>query len=148
MFQFFRYGICGGIATATDGLVFFLAAWLLFPALTGQDQLVQFFGLTINPASEESRAFNFILANSLAFILSNFVAYILNTLFVFESKKERRNKEITSFYLLSTIVAALSIGLSIFMMKFLFLSTSIAYCIKVIFSVMVNFVARKKYVFA
>lgn len=147
MLQFLRYGVCGGIATVADGFVFFLAAWLLFPALTGQDQLVQFFGITINNASEESRAMNFMLANTLAFILSNFVAYVLNTLFVFKSKKERRNKEITSFYLLSTIVACLSIGLSMVMMKFLFLSTSLAYCIKVIFSVMVNFVARKKYVF-
>lgn len=147
MLQFLRYGVCGGIATATDGLVFFLAAWLIFPALSGQDQLVQILGLTISPASEESRALNFMLANTLAFILSNFVAYVLNTLFVFQSKKERRNKEITAFYILSTLVAFLSIGLSMVMMKFLFLSTTLAYCIKVIFSVLVNFVARKKYVF-
>lgn len=147
MLQFLRYGLCGGVATVADGLVFFLAAWLLFPALTGQDQLVQILGITIDQTTEESRSINFMLANTLAFILSNFIAYILNTLFVFESKKECRNKEITSFYLLSSLVAFLSIGLSMFMMKFLFLSTTLAYCIKVSFSVMVNFFARKKYVF-
>lgn len=147
MLQFLRYGICGGIATVADGIVFFLAAWLIFPALTGQDYLVQLLGITVNYAGDETRAINFMLANTLAFILSNFVAYLLNTLFVFTSTKERRNKEILYFYILSTLVAFLSIGLSMVMMKFLFISTTLAYSIKVVFSVMVNFIARKKYVF-
>jgi putative flippase GtrA len=35
--QFLKYGICGGLATLVDMTVFFLLAWLVFPALTESD---------------------------------------------------------------------------------------------------------------
>lgn len=145
--QIFKYVVSGGFATCIDMIIFFLVAWLVFPALTEHDFVVRFFNLHVPVIQEHSRAINFCIANLIAFVFSNFTAYILNVFFVFEAGKHNRKKEVFLFYSISTLVSLGSVGLGMFLIKFLYLSTTISYMSKVLTSVIVNYTARKTFVF-
>ena len=147
LFQIIKYVFCGGISTIIDMTVFFAVAWCIFPALTEQDCIVQFFHLHVVVPEENTRIVNFCIANIIAFGFSNGTAYILNALFVFKKGHHRRKKQILLFYLLSTIVALCSIGLGMFLIKILYLSTTLSYLTKVLSSVAINYSARKAFVF-
>lgn len=143
-----KYLFSGGVATATDMLLFFLCAWLVFPALSSSDFLVQLLHLRVQPVSENLRAEHFFWANSLAFIFSNFVAYQLNALFVFQGGRHSRLREILLFYLISTAVALLSIGLGTLLLNVFAFTSTIAYLVKVLLSVSINYFARQRLVFS
>ena len=72
--QFLKYGICGGIATGVDMLVFFILAWFAFPALAQDDILVKLFNLSPEPISEAIRGRNFVIDSILCFLVSNMTA--------------------------------------------------------------------------
>ena len=48
--QFIKYGVCGGAATAVDMAIFFLFAWLVFPALRESDPFAKL--LYLAPTTE------------------------------------------------------------------------------------------------
>ncbi len=54
--QFVKYGLAGGLATATHVLTFFLVGFLLFPCVTPEDPLVKLFGLHAPDVVDELRA--------------------------------------------------------------------------------------------
>jgi putative flippase GtrA len=145
--QFIKYAVCGGLAMATDILVFFLVAWLLFPALTTDDVLVRLFHLKVVDVPEYLRMINFCLSNGVAFLLSNLVAYILNVLFVFERGRHDRKKEVVLFYVVSAISVGLGVGIGALLIHGFGLSTTFSYVAKAISTVLINFVARKYIIF-
>lgn len=145
--QFFKYVLCGLTALAIDMVVFFLIAWLFLPALTQNDALVQFFGITTTSIAENVRTVNFCMGNILAFVISNFVAYILNILFVFKAGKHKRYKEIFLFYLSAAMSVAIGVITGMFLINTLMLSTTFAYMVKAVISIVINFAFRKIYVF-
>jgi putative flippase GtrA len=145
--QFLKYSFCGGLAMATDMLVFFLVAWLLFPALTENDVLVRLFHLNVVEVPKYLRTINFCLANGIAFLVSNLVAYILNVLFVFEAGKHSRRKEIGLFYLVSAISVGIGVGLGALLIQGFGLSTTFSYVAKAISTTLINFAARKFIIF-
>ena len=125
--QFLKYVACGGTAMAVDMVIFFLVAWLLFPALTENDILVRLFNLDIVAIPEYLRTINFCLANVIAFALSNLTAYILNVLFVFKAGKHSRRKEVGLFYLVSAISVGLGVGVGVLLIQGFGLSTTFSY---------------------
>ncbi len=52
--QFLKYGIAGGLSTATHITTFFLCGWFFLPCLTQEDITVKLLGLTA-PALSEAR---------------------------------------------------------------------------------------------
>lgn len=145
--QFFKYSVCGGTAMAVDMIVFFLVAWLLFPALTENDVLVRLFKLDIVVVPTYLRTINFCLANGIAFMLSNLTAYILNVLFVFKAGKHRRRKEVGLFYLVSAISVGIGVGFGAVLIQGFGLSTSFSYVAKAISTTLINYAARKYIIF-
>ena len=145
--QFLKYSFCGGVAMVTDMLVFFLVAWLLFPALTENDMLVRLFHLEVVAVPEYLRTINFCLANGIAFFASNLVAYILNVLFVFEAGKHSRRKEMALFFLVSAISVGIGVGVGVVLIRCFDLSTTFSYVAKVISTMLINFAARKFIIF-
>ena len=145
--QFFKYAFCGGVAFAVDIIVFFLVAWFLFPALTESDALVKLFGLHVDAVPEQVRSVNFIIGSVIAFIASNMTAYILNVLFVFKSGKHSRLKELGLFYLISGISVGIGIAVGVILIGGFGLSTTFSYVAKAISTMLINYAARKFFIF-
>ena len=145
--QFLKYFMCGGAAMAVDMFVFFLVAWLLFPALTENDIPVRLFNLDIVVVPEYLRTINFCLANVIAFMLSNLTAYILNVLFVFKAGKHSRRKEVGLFYLVSAVSVGMGVGVGVVLIQGFGLSTTFSYAAKAVSAMLINYAARKFFIF-
>ena len=145
--QFIKYSLCGGTAMAVDMISFFLVAWLLFPALTENDILVRMFNIDVEPMPDFVRTLNFCIANAIAFMISNLTAYILNILFVFKAGRHNRWKEVGLFYLVSAISVGIGVGIGAALIAAFSMSTTVSYIAKAISTTLINFLARKYFVF-
>ena len=145
--QFLKYSLCGWVAMATDMIVFFLVAWLIFPALKESDELVRLFNLQIEAIPKHTRILNFCLGNGIAFLASNFVAYVLNVRFVFKAGRHSQRKEVALFYLVSAISVGIGTGVGALLISAFGLSTTFSYVAKAISTTLINFVARKFIIF-
>ena len=146
-FQFLKYSMCGGIAFATDMVVFFLVAWLFFPALTENDLFARLFNIQVESIPENIRTINFCIGNVIAFMVSNLTAYVLNVLFVFKAGKHSRWKELGLFYLVSGVSVGIGVAIGAVLIQVFGLSTSSSYIAKAISTTLINYAARKFIIF-
>lgn len=146
-FQFLKYSMCGGIAFAADMIVFFLAAWLFFPALTDTDWLVRLFNIQVESIPEHVRTLNFCIGNVIAFMVSNLTAYVLNVLFVFKAGRHSRWKEVGLFYLVSGVSVGIGVAVGATLIQTFGLSTSSSYIAKAVSTTLINYAARKFIIF-
>ena len=152
MIQFLKYGFVGGAATGVDMFVFFLAAWFLFPALTQDDLFVRLLGLfgisvpivEIEPSVRANRQ---LLCNLVAFGFSNTFCYVINALWVFKPGRHSRSKEFMLFLTASAISSGSGILIADVLVRWFAMQTSVSYIAKIVASVMINYIARKKIVF-
>ncbi len=108
--QVAKYVVCGGIAVGVDALAFYLLAWLVFPCLQPGDpvaRLLALAGFPVREVSAETLLRNYWIIKSICFFLSNGVVYLLNILYVFESGRHHRIKEVLLFF---TVSAAIFLG--------------------------------------
>ncbi len=145
--QFIKYALAGGVATATDMIIFFLFAFTIFPALTDAELLVQLFNVQVPEIAETVRERNFIINSAIAFVFANMVAYIINVLWVFEPGRHKRHIELFLFYAVSTSSVFIGTFLGWAMIRFFGATTEVSYLGKVIAAVLINFVCRKYIVF-
>lgn len=148
--QFIKYGMCGGAATVVDVTVFFLLAWLVFPALTSSDpftKLLNFLNLDIRIVSESVRLRNYWIDKSVCFIFSNFAAYILNVMFVFKAGKHKRHHELLLFYAVSTISFIFGTTAGDLLIRFGGLDTTYSYVTAAISALLINYAGRKFFIF-
>ncbi|MBR0055717.1 MAG: GtrA family protein [Kiritimatiellae bacterium] len=152
MLQFVKYAIVGGIATGVNIVGFFVAGWLLFPCLTGDDILVRLLsrlrpGITPPPAPEGRRAANAVKCNVLAFVLSNAVCYILNRLFVFTPGQHSIIVEALLFFAVSAVSMTAGTTCQTLLISRLKMQTTLAFSANLFFSLAFNFVMRKFVIF-
>ncbi|WP_168433229.1 GtrA family protein [Pontiella sulfatireligans] len=145
--QFLKYVFCGGCAFAADVVTFFIVAWLFFPALTEDDVFVRIFGLQVAPVDEHLRVVNFRICTGIAFLVSNMTAYVLNVRFVFKAGKHSRWKELGLFYLVSGISIVIGMEAGAMMIGVFGLSTSFSYMAKAVSATLINYAARKFFIF-
>lgn len=148
--QFIKYGLCGGAATVVDMTVFFLFAWLVFPALTESDpftKLLNFLNLDIRIVSESVRLRNYWIDKVVCFMFSNFVAYILNVLFVFKAGKHKRHHELMLFYAVSTISFIFGTVAGDLLIRFGGFDTTYSYVAAMISALLINYAGRKFFIF-
>lgn len=145
--QFVKYALCGGVALAVDMVVFYFAAWRLFPALRADDPLVRRLGWTVPPVAEEFRARRFVYATLVAFFFSNLTAYGLNVLWVFEPGRHAWWVELGLFYAVSGFSIALGAALGWLTIRKLHWSTTASYAGKLLAALLVNFAGRKFVIF-
>lgn len=146
-FQFVKYSISGGIAFTTDMVVFFIVAWLFFPALTENDLFVRIFNIQVEAIPENVRTINFCIGNLIAFMVSNLTAYVLNILFVFKAGKHSRWKELGLFYLVSAASVGIGVAVGAVLIQTFGLSTSSSYIAKAVSTTLINYAARKFIIF-
>ena len=145
--QFFKYGVCGGLATGVDMVAFFLLAYFAFPALAQDDIFVKLLNLSPEPITEALRARNFVIDSILCFLVSNMTAYILNVLFVFKSGKHKRHHELMLFYAVSVVSLILATLAGWVLISVFGLGTTWSYVAKMVFAVMINYAGRKFFIF-
>ena len=148
--QFIKYGVCGGAATAVDMAIFFLFAWLVFPALTASDPFAKLLGilhLDIRAISESVRLRNYWIDKAIAFLFSNFTAYILNVLFVFKAGKHKRHHELMLFYALSLTAFFIGTYAGALLIKGFGLDTTYSYIAAMISALLINYAGRKFFIF-
>lgn len=150
LLQFIKYGMCGGIATVVDMAVFFLFAWLVFPALTESDpfaKLLDIFDWDIRMVSETVHLRNYWIDKVVCFIFSNLTAYVLNVLFVFKAGKHKRHHELMLFYAVSTVAFFLGTIAGDLLIRFCGFETTYSYGAAMVASVLVNYAGRKLFIF-
>lgn len=148
--QFIKYGMCGGAATAVDMTVFFLFAWLAFPALTESDpftKLLGFLNFDIRTVSESVRLRNYWIDKGICFLFSNFTAYILNVLFVFKAGKHKRHHELMLFYAVSLVSFFIGTFVGAWLIKGFGLDTTYSYIAAMISALLINYAGRKFFIF-
>jgi len=148
--QFIKYGMCGGAATVVDVTVFFLLAWLIFPALTASDpfaKLLGVFHLDIHSVSESLRLRNYWIDKGIGFIFSNFTAYVLNVMFVFKAGKHKRYHELMLFYAVSLISFLIGTTAGDLLIRFGGLDTTYSYVAAAISALLINYAGRKFFIF-
>lgn len=146
--QFFKYAIGGGVATSVDIVLFYLFAWKIIPALRADDPIVSRLGLQVRPVTEEQRSFRFALITAIAFLFSNFTAYVINIYWVFTPDPAKSKLvELAQFYAVSGASIFIGTFIGWVMIKMFHLSTTSSYVSKLIAALMINFVARKFFIF-
>ncbi|MDF7808348.1 GtrA family protein [Pontiellaceae bacterium B12219] len=147
--QFVKYVFCGGISVFVDQAVFYLLAWLAFPALRLSDpvaRLIVSLGFSVQDVSFEQLKVNYWIIKVFCFIISNSVVYLLNVLFVFRGGRHKRPVEVAMFF-----------GFSLFQFFYIWLGSLLidrfgwevtyANLSMLVLGIATNYVARKKIVF-
>lgn len=145
--QFIKYAAAGGIATGVHILVFFLAGWFLFPCLTQDDLMVKLFGLTAPDAGTANRALNASLCSTLGFLFSNAVCYLLNRLFVFTPGRHKWYVEILLFYAASGASLVFGTLIQTTLIQYFGIQTTLAFASNIFTALLINYAARKFFVF-
>jgi len=147
LIQFVKYGIGGALATLVHMAFFYLLALKLLPALNPDDLIANLLNLSRTPASNALRARNYMIDYTIAFLVSNLVAYVINIYWVFHRGRHHWLLEIAYFYGVSGISAVVGTLLTGSMIHGFGISTTLAFGINVIVSLLINFVVRKTFVF-
>ncbi len=145
--QFIKYGIGGALATLVHMALFYLLALKLLPALKQDDLIANLLHLSRTPASDALRARNYMIDYTVAFLFSNMVAYVINIYWVFHRGRHHWLLEIAYFYAVSGVSAIIGTLLTGSMIHQWGVSTSLAFGVNVIVSLLINFVVRKSFVF-
>jgi putative flippase GtrA len=145
--QFIRYGISGCIATATHILIFHLVAWKVFFALQADDWLVRLLSLPTHELDDTTRSRNSMIANGIAFVISNLVAYLINIYWVFVPGRHYWILEMAMFYLASSAALVIGTALMGFLIRRCGTLTTYAFGSNIFASLMINYAARKFFIF-
>ena len=145
--QFVKYGLAGGLATATHVLTFFLVGFLLFPCVTPEDPLVKLFRLHAPDVVDELRARYAIYSNVVAFFVSNTVCYLANRWFVFKPGRHHVVIEFLLFLAVSAVSMAVGTTLMGVLIQRFGMQTTYAFGANILSSLAINYVMRKFFVF-
>ena len=140
LIQFGVYGLCGGLATAVFvGLTVYLSYHVL-PAMDGM--IVD--GALI---TDQLRARNLLINNTIAFSVANVVAYGTNILFVFQTGRHHPVMEFLYFTAGSTVSFLISQFAGPWLVHEYGLPTGVAIITNIVASIFLNFAVRKFFVF-
>jgi putative flippase GtrA len=145
--QFVKYGIGGAFATLVHMALFYLLALKMLPALSPNDVIAHLLRLSPDPVSDGLRARNYMFDYTVAFLFSNLVAYVINIYWVFHRGRHHWVLEIAYFYGVSGISALVGTLLTGYLIHSFGVSTTFAFGVNVVISLLINFVVRKFFVF-
>jgi putative flippase GtrA len=140
LIQFGVYGLCGGLATVVFvGLTVYLS-YHVFPAM---DRMI----VDGAPITDQLRARNLLINNTIAFAVANVVAYGSNILFVFQTGRHHPVMEFLYFTAGSTVSFLISQFAGPWLVHAYGLPTAVAIMTNIAASVFLNFAIRKLFVF-
>lgn len=140
LIQFFAYSVCGGLATIVFmGLVVFLS-YKVFPAM---DNMI----VDGKPITDDLRARDLLINNTIAFLAANVVAYVTNVLFVFKTGRHHPVMEFVYFTAGSSVSFVISQFAGPWLVHTYGLPTWVAIITNLVAAILLNFVIRKFFVF-
>ena len=150
--QFVKYGVIGVAATAVQFVVFYLLAATCLRCLTPDDKAVKLLGLpsVVFSGGEPwyaARWFLAAVATAAGFTLANVFCWLMNRAFVFRPGKFRWYVEFGMFFGVAAIATAIALVVQSVLIKFMGVTTSAAVVIEVAVSFLLNFFARKFFIF-
>lgn len=145
--QFIKYAIAGGMATIVHVAVFYSLALKFIPALTPNDPISRLVTIPPHGLTDAARGWNAALDNFIAFMISNTVVYLINTVWVFESGRYSRRKEVSLFFAVSGFSVFIGTGLQTFLIGKIGLDTSYAFFINAGVCLLINYAVRKFFIF-
>lgn len=145
--QFVKYSVAGTIATTVNIGLFYLCALKLLPALNQHDIIAALWHVQVIPVSDVVRARNSFIDNAVAFLFSNLTAYLINIAWVFDSGRHHRVLEILYFYAVSGASMVIGSALMVFLIGRLGVTTTAAFGVSVVVSLVINYVMRKRVIF-
>ena len=151
LWQIFKYGVVGILATVINLVVAEICAAHVWPCLTANDLLVQWGVFDLTDATfvitDSTRAVRAVYCNFAGFFVANLVCWFLNRLFVFTPGRHRWFVEYALFLAGSGFAIACGSAAIWALVKFNGMQTTWSFIINVVVSVAVNFVVRKFFVF-
>ncbi len=148
--QVAKYVVCGGIAVGVDALAFYLLAWLAFPCLQPADpaaRILTLLGFAVREVSAEVLIRNYWIIKVICFFLSNGVVYVLNVLYVFESGRHHRGKEVSLFFAVSALIFISGTSLGAVLIQRYGWHMTYTYVFILSLGIVANFLLRKLVVF-
>ena len=145
--QFVKYGAIGVASTLVQMIVFYLLASTVCRCLGPEDWAVKWLGLPSVDVPHVVRGFRFAVDTVLGFAVANVFCWLMNRLFVFRPGKFAWYKEFALFFGAAAGAMAIATGLSWMLINWAGLQTTTAVIIEVFVSFVVNFVARKFFIF-
>jgi len=150
--QFVKYGAIGVAATVVQFAVFYLFASTCLKCLTPDDKAVKLLGIpsvAFSGAEQwcEARWFLAGVATAAGFTVANVFCWLMNRAFVFRPGKFRWYVEFGMFFGVAAIATAIALAVQSVLIEFVGMTTSAAVVIEVVVSFMLNFFARKFFIF-
>lgn len=145
--QFVKYGTVGVAATCVQTGIFYLLGSTVLACLATDDWAVRFLHLPAAEVSDSVRAVRFTVATACGFVMANVFCWLMNRRFVFRAGKFAWYVEFALFFGTATFATLLAVGLCWGLIHYLGLMTTIAVFIEIAVSFLVNFFARKFFIF-
>lgn len=148
--QFVKYVVCGCISVGVDAVMFYLLAWLVFPCLQPGDpasRLLGVLGFSVRAVSAAVLIRNYWIVKVICFLLSNGVVYFLNILYVFQSGRHHRIKEVALFFSISSVVFIVGASLGALLIQRFGWQMTYTYVFILSLGIAANFLLRKMVVF-
>ena len=150
--QLVKYGAIGVAATCVQFAVFYALAATCLRCLTADDTAVRLLGL---PGAEftgaepwyASRWFLAGVATAVGFAFANIFCWLMNRAFVFRPGRFRWYIEFGMFFGVAAIATAFALVVQSALIRFMGVMTSAAVVIEVVVSFLLNFFARKFFIF-
>ena len=150
--QFVKYGVIGVASTAVQVAVFYALSATCLKCLTPDDKAVKLFGLpsAIFTGAEPWHASRWFLAGVatvVGFTVANVFCWLMNRVFVFRPGKFRWFVEFGMFFGVAAAATAMALAIQSVLIEFAGVTTSAAVVAEVAVSFLMNFFARKFFIF-
>lgn len=147
LWQIFKYGVIGALATMINLVVAGLCAAYVWPCLGQEDLLVKYCGFASAAISDATRANLAVYCNLVGFFVANVVCWLLNRKYVFTPGRHYWLIEYLLFLAGSGLAILCGSVLIWYLVRSFGMQTTYSFVINVMVSVLINFVVRKFCVF-
>ncbi|MCR5751656.1 MAG: GtrA family protein [Kiritimatiellae bacterium] len=147
IWQIFKYGVIGVVATAINLAVAELCAAYVWPCLGPNDLFVKHCGFAPSDVTDAVRATLAVYCNLVGFFVANIVCWLLNRKYVFTPGRHFWFVEWLLFLAGSGFAIACGSAVIWVLVRYHGMQTTYSFMVNVFVSVMVNFVVRKFFVF-
>ena len=147
LWQIFKYGVIGVLATVINIAVAELCAAYVWPCLGADDVFVKYLDFASSSVGDAERAVLAVYCNLVGFFIANLVCWLLNRKFVFVPGRHHWFVEYVLFLAGSGFAILCGSVIIWSLVRFYGMQTTYSFGINVLASVMINFLARKFFVF-
>lgn len=147
LWQVFKYGVIGVLATIVNLVVAEVCAAFIWPCLGTEDLFVKYLGLRAVDISDAARAVLAVYCNLVGFFVANVICWLLNRKYVFTPGRHHWLVEYALFLGGSGFAIACGSAAIWALVRFQGMQTTYSFVVNVLVSVAINFAVRKFFVF-